>query len=275
VVAQLVPLQASSLALVGSLLITTLPSSGNAANLGTTETEATSAVAAAVAPAAGTSAASLGQGALPQGASNGAAEGGDQEPDNQQAAPAPAAQAPPGAAPWQRFVLGTDEALERYDREHPGPPSQERHDAPETDPAGGQDDIQVPAPQEPPPAQGSSTREGRGLEAIDGAIERWHDPVPVSVEYIRRVGETHRVFDHMRLKSVGFTHPTEPHEERFDISAALALAATVAGAFYFPSANPRAKARPCWARGRGIWRLRTETWASDRGDSDASDRGTK
>jgi hypothetical protein len=247
VVAQLVPLQASSLALVGTLLVTTLPSSGNAANLSTVETEATSAVAAAVAPAPGTSAASLGQGVLPQGGSGATASGGDQEPDNQQATSAPAAQVSPGAAPWQRFVLGTDEALERFDREHPGPPPQERQETPQADPAGGQGDIEVPAQQEPPPAQGAPARAGGRLEAIDGAIERWHDPVPVAPEAgIRRVGETHQNRIRMRIRLVGFTHPTvrtEPgHEGRLDLSAALALTATVAGQFYFSTPDRRARA---------------------------------
>jgi hypothetical protein len=245
VVAQLVPLQASSLALVGTLLITTLPSSGNAANLGTTETEATSAVAAAVAPASGTPAASVGQGVLPLGG-NGATAGGDQEPDTQQAAPAPVAQAPPGATPWQRFVLGTDEALERFDHEHPGPSTQERHDAPQAYPAGGQGDIEAPARQEPPTAEGTPARAGGRLEAIDGAIERWHDPVPVPPEgCIRRVGGTHQKPNCMRIGLVGSTHPTirpEPgHEGRPDLSAALALAATVAGEFYFSTADRRAR----------------------------------
>jgi hypothetical protein len=237
VVAQLVPLQASSLALVGTLLVTTLPSSGNAANLSTSETEAAPGAAAAVAP--GTPAASVGQGVLPQGGSNATAGGSDQQPDTQQAAPAPAAQAPPGAAPWQRFVLGTDEALERFDREHAGAPPQERHEVPQADPAGGQGDIEVPARQEPPPEQRTPARAGGRLEAIDGAIERWHDPVPVAPEgSIRRVGETHHIYDHMRIKLVGFTHRTR---KRTDLPAALALAATVAGRFYFPMADRRAR----------------------------------
>jgi hypothetical protein len=172
--------------------------------------------------------------------------GGDQEPDTQQAAPASAAQASPGAAPWQRFVLGTDEALERFDREHAGAPLQERHEVPQTDPAGGQGDIEVPARQEPPPAQGTPARVGGRLEAIDGAIDRWHDPVSVAPEGgIRRVGETHQNGDRMRIRSVGFTHPTvrtEPGQEgRLDLPAALALAATVAGRFYFPMADRRAR----------------------------------
>jgi hypothetical protein len=258
-VAQLVPLQETSLALVGTLLVTALPSSSNAASPGTGETEAAPAVAAAVAPGTSAASSSFGQGAPQQGASNGTAGGGDQEPDNPQATPAPAAQAPPGATPWQRFVLGTDEALERYDREHPAPAAPERHEAPETDPAGGQGDIPVPARQEPPPAQGSSTREGRRLEAIDGALERWHDPVPVAPDgRIHRVGETHQNATRMRIRSVGSTHPTirpEPgHERRLNLRAALALAATVAGQFYFSTADRRARAGRRLARACGrLW----------------------
>ena len=47
-------------------------------------------------------------------------------------------------------------------------------------------------------------------------------------------------------KPCGFTHPTNRskhgQQERFDISAALALAATVAGESYFRSAGRGAKA---------------------------------
>jgi hypothetical protein len=54
------------------------------------------------------------------------------------------------------------------------------------------------------------------------------------------------MFNH--LQRAGFTHPTDRSEPvgegRFDISAALALAATVAGEFYFRSAARGANTRP-------------------------------
>ena len=50
----------------------------------------------------------------------------------------------------------------------------------------------------------------------------------------RRVGETHQEFNHIKIQTVGCTHRT---------AAALALAATVAGEFYFGSWNRRGRER--------------------------------
>jgi hypothetical protein len=76
------------------------------------------------------------------------------------------------------------------------------------------------------------------------------------------VGETHQNYNDIKIGLVGETHATdrpEPgQEERFDISSALALAATVAGKFYFGSADRRARARPRFAGARGRVGLRRE-----------------
>jgi hypothetical protein len=185
--------------------------------------------------------------------------GGDELPAQPEAVKA---EVNPPAASWQRHVLGTDEALEQFDREHPELLPPQRREAPETDPAGGHSAIPVPARQAMPPPQSAATREDRRLEVTDAAIELWHGAVPVAVEgFTRRVntthqksngrvgathqksngrvGATHQKRNGMRMGLVGFTHPTKI-EARFDISAALAVAATVGRALSFRYAGRRA-----------------------------------
>jgi hypothetical protein len=110
-VAQLVPLQESSLALIGTLLPQTVESSAAAAQSYAAELVA--------APALETSTASgsLGQSLLGQGIRLATAGAEIQQPvipGNQPAVPGK-----PNNAGWQSYMLGTDEALERFDREHP------------------------------------------------------------------------------------------------------------------------------------------------------------
>jgi hypothetical protein len=200
-VAQVVPLQESSLALVSTLLITTVPSSTTEVNLEPAGNEVATTVSLAT-----TAAASFGQSApvQPRGGEGGGS--GDEPP-----APTPEAKAAadvPAAPSWQGHVLGTDEAIERFDREHP--------------------DLSQPRRPEPPQGE-KSQQEGHKagadrFEPIERAIEGF---------FGGRVGETHRIFNDMMISLVGFTHPTK---EQCDYSAALALAATVAGEFYFRSA---------------------------------------
>jgi hypothetical protein len=268
VVAQLVPLQESSVALVGTLLITTLPSSSNEVILARAETEVAATVSqtssAPVAP---------NQTVLVEILSD--ETGGGGEPPAPPLAARAQAEAPAGS--WQRHVLGTDEAIEQFDRDHP--------------------DLSQPRREEPPqsnPTQGQAhPAEGDRLDAIDQAIEEVTDC---------RVGETHQEFNHITTQTVGFTHPTmlqaiedlsdpcvgetirkfnhitsqlvgfthstgleaidgmsdrrvgETHQEFNHIkiqtvgcthrtAAALALAATVAGEFYFGSWNRRGRER--------------------------------
>ena len=130
-VAQLVPLQESSLALVGTFLITTLPSSGTEVNLGPAETEvATTMSLSTIGPVA------QGQSAAAQSRGEDTGASGDETPT--QPEPAKAGVEPP-AASWQNRVLGTDEALERFDREHPDLSRPRREDPPETNPSQGPD----------------------------------------------------------------------------------------------------------------------------------------
>ena len=111
-VAQLVPLEESSLALVGTLLTVTIESSANElTNAG--ETEAIAALALSSAAAA-----SLGQPVLGQ---RGLVGPNDNDTELLIATlDSPGTRQGTTAAPaWQRYTLGTDEALERFDREHP------------------------------------------------------------------------------------------------------------------------------------------------------------
>ena len=103
-VAQLVPLEESSLALVGALLTLTIASPGGDFNL-----EAAEAVSSVAAPSA-----SLGQSAYQQGAS-GTAGSSDAEKVDQIEGDVKAPK--PSASAWERFILNLDEALERFQRE--------------------------------------------------------------------------------------------------------------------------------------------------------------
>jgi hypothetical protein len=108
-VAQLVPLQESSLALVGTLLTLTIESS-----LGelTNSSEAEGVAISSAAPV------SLGQSVGGRGL-----VGGLEDDENELPPDTPTDTAPrsgvPNASAWQRYTLGTDEAIERFDREHP------------------------------------------------------------------------------------------------------------------------------------------------------------
>jgi len=111
--AQLVPLQQSSLAVVGTLLVTTIESPGAEVNLSAAETETTTALAFSLATPV-----SVGQGTPGQGGNDNAGGGGNEEAGTP--ADAAASRAGPDASSWQSFVLGTDEALEQFQREHQG-----------------------------------------------------------------------------------------------------------------------------------------------------------
>jgi hypothetical protein len=246
-VAQLAPLQDSSLALVGTFLITTLPSSATEVSLSLAETEiATTVTLPTTAPAA------LGQGSAGQSRGEEVLTDGD-EPSPQ---PEPAKAAiEPAAASWQHHVLGTDSALEEFDREHP-------------DLFAPRPDVKPPARRDPAPGQGPAPSD-RQMETIDQSIEQMHDEDPAP----RRVGEIHQQDDHIKIAPVRFNRPSEEVEEqRYDTSAAMAIAATVASEFYFGSARRRTGARSWFARRasalsqRGTQFGRTSRTAVEAGD---------
>jgi hypothetical protein len=223
IVAQLVPVQESSLAIVGTLLIVTLPSSTGEVNLESSETEAAAVVTVSSAAPVG-----VGQGLNTQSHGDNSATAEDEQSGKPEEAKA--AVEAPDAAPWKRLMMDTDEALERFNREHPELFRPERDDRPQTNAAPG--DGSIPAPAQENPA--TTDR----LEVIDHTIEHLD---------VRRVGETHQKFNCMTIRLVGFTHPTEDlnagNVGQCDFSAALALAATVAGEFYFGFTDRKARTR--------------------------------
>jgi hypothetical protein len=275
VVAQLVPLQESSLALAGTLLITALASSAGEVHPGAVEPEAE--VAAAL---SGSSAVPLtvGQGVPAQGL-GGEADGGGDEPAAERDGLAAGAPAPATGPSWQRLILGTEEALERFNRQHPELFPAGRDDGGETRPTGRQ--SQGPAPTQPvmPPGQSPSPSAASRLEAIDRAIELRYGPDEVA---LGRSSEGERpVAVPLRWSGVGpelnaqrtIAHrphrpgtagvpvqqiqesgraPTVPDAERqFGLSCSLALAATVAGAIGADAVDRRAGKRTLPTAPRG------------------------
>jgi hypothetical protein len=180
VVAQLVPLQESSLTLVGSLLIVRLPSSINDPSLEPADAEA-AAVATSARSAPSGAPASPGEGPRVQRRDAGVG-GAANEPVATPEDGKPAMEAPSGS--WKRFILRTDEAIEQFDRAHPELFPAPLREEPKTDP-------------------------------------------------------------------VGFTHPPAgPAPRGYDISAALAVAGSGAGNFYFGWAGNGVKARTRSTRSR-------------------------
>jgi hypothetical protein len=115
-VAQLVSLQESSLALVGTLLTVTIEASAG-------QTEALS-----------TSSVSLGQSVLGKGGFAGLGIDDDELEATEPAIDPAAGPVNPSAPAWQRYTLGTDEAIERFDREHPSISPGSTDDSPATNP---------------------------------------------------------------------------------------------------------------------------------------------
>jgi len=113
--AQLVPLQESSLALVGTLLTVTIESPAGEINLGPAGSEAMTAL--AFSPG---TAVSVGQGLFQQGREG---TGASEEEETVKSEADAAATVTPNTPSWQGFVLGLDEALEQFDREHSIAPS--------------------------------------------------------------------------------------------------------------------------------------------------------
>jgi hypothetical protein len=234
VVAILVPLQESSLALVGTLLIVTGSPATAEESLGAAEAEALAAqsVSAATPPSAG-------QSLSTQRDNDDSGTAGDEPPAQSEAT------APVREAPWKRYILRTDEAIERFDRDKPVLFPPQRHDAPETTPAPGHGDISVPARPETPAEANTAARASRYLEAIDTAIGRLHDHVLAAFDGgTPTVSESHQKQNGMRIGLEGFTQPKVTGlAKRYDLAAALAFAATVAAGSYFATANRCARLR--------------------------------
>ena len=248
-VAQLVPLQESSQALVGTLLIVTLQSPISEGNVSPAETETASTTSLSLPFAAPVA---VGQGVLAQGQDKGASEVGDEPPAEREETTA-GVEVP---AAWKRFILRTDQSLERFDREHPELSPDRRDEAPKTNPTQGNGAIPASIREDTSPRQGQSARGRRRSEVIDKAIESlhdhdWHDhdwQTGDRGDTSDRVGaaEPPRPPDAILvplhpLRNSDQAGPFSPHEARprIDYSVSLALAATVAGAVCFRAPNRR------------------------------------
>jgi hypothetical protein len=151
-VAQLVPLSESSLPLVATVLTFTITVSGDEFNLGLAETEA--------AFLSGTGA-TVGQGLLSQGRSG---PGGDDSGPSDKPEAGVAGSVPAVIAPWQRFVIGLDKALEQFWRDNPNGVS----GAPARDAASDRADSPSAADA---PAQGGPTSSKSGSNVVPSGDE--------------------------------------------------------------------------------------------------------
>ena len=112
--AQLVSLHESGLPLVATLLTLTLTvSSADEFNVVAVETEATAVAAFLPGPAV-----SVGQGILSRGP--GGPTVGPDDPESEEPGSGVSRAVPAAIAPWERFVLGLDEAIQKFQRDNPG-----------------------------------------------------------------------------------------------------------------------------------------------------------
>ncbi len=176
-VAQLVSLHETSLPLVATLLTLTISVSSEELNLVAVETETTAV--AAFLPGSGIS---VGQGLSSQ---RSGGPGGDDAAELDESKAGVAGAVPAAIAPWERYVLGLDEALEKFQRENPngvsGAPARDSSsDRPESPPAagvptqGGPTSLRSspdPVPSGGEPDQTENASPSLGVEAIDAIIE--------------------------------------------------------------------------------------------------------
>ena len=155
-VAQLVALNESSLPLVATVLTLTITVSGNELNLGLVETEAIAV--AAFLPGTGVS---VGQGLSSQGQGG---PGGDDDAESDVPGAVIPGAVPAVIAPWERFVIGLDEAIEKFQRDNPNGVS----GAPARDSASDRSDSPAAAT---PPAQGAPTSLKSGSNPIPSTDE--------------------------------------------------------------------------------------------------------
>jgi len=166
-VAQLVPLSESSLPLVATVLTLTIAAPGEELNVGLVETETTAV--AAFLPGTGVS---VGQGLALEGhGGSGPDDGGESDVSGANVAGA----VPAAIAPWQRYVIGQDEALEQFRRENPngvsGAPARDSaSDRPDSPPAAG-----VPIQGRP-----SRLKSGSNQAPSGGETDRTEEPSPTT-----------------------------------------------------------------------------------------------
>jgi hypothetical protein len=196
----------------------------------------------------------VGQGVTTE--SHGDNAGGEDEPPAKPEEPKDLSNLP-AAAPWQRFILGTDEALERFNREHPDhlpgdgqPEAKQNRGSPEPDGPMGLRPIPGQVPGERGPQANRAPQQDRAVEAVDAAIGSLWEPDedrrgwPARGELRYGAGEINHIYNYMRMELVGFTRPTQ---QRIEVSASLALAAMLARWAHAGWADRRARSRGRWA----------------------------
>ena len=282
-VAQLVPLQESSLALVGTLLTVTIESSAGALpNAGETEALAALALSSA-APV------SLGQPVFGQGGLVGPGSDGDEQEPAISGEPA-ARPGIPDAPAWQRYTLGTDEAIERFDREHPDLSPGSSDDASGTNPGDGKHGAgSAPAAGVDLGQSEFSTREQDvragaadtvidilcGHDRLTGSRGWWSEDTTVGTGFriaatdpsstaratgsalLRSLAAFSRAPDladrdeairlpMRRIPDGGWALPGRNSGERIEVSALLVLTSVIAGYVYFGPAGQRARSSNRW-----------------------------
>ena len=221
-VAQLVPLQESSLALVGTLLPLSVEASSSALP-GGVETQA---LAAAVSPAGGQL--TLGQSLLGGGdrftLASAGNEGQPLVPGDQ-----PARLGNPSAPGWQSYTLGTGDALERFDREHPDLFQRSSDDASGTNSGTGQNEGETARSADTVDFESSTvTASPVAVEDVAGQVVDFlcgDDSLGESARWWRDDASEPRVAG-----------------DRSELSASLALTSVVAGCLYFGAAGERGRA---------------------------------
>jgi hypothetical protein len=271
VVAQLVPLQESSLALTGTLLIATIESQGGEAHLGSLEAEAGAAAALTVSSAAPPG---VGQ-AVAVPALGGETVGGGEELSANPEAPPAGVPAPAASPSWQRIILRPEEAIQKFNRQHPDlfPPSGD--DPQEANPTGAESQSPAPATPTTPPGQSSPAPAQARLGTIDRAIELLIGNDLVALEHSGGTERRSAAPGHLKVavsgpnvqpavpeplhqpETVGILAqplrqsgealmlPNAKRARKPDVSASLVLAATVAAGFYAHSTGRRVRNRPC------------------------------
>jgi hypothetical protein len=253
----------SSLALVGSLLVVTLESPATDVNFGSAE----------IAGAANTGSFASGPGALGPSliGQDGNGFGEDTEDPGARPEPPPVAIVAAGAMPWERYVPGIDEALERYNHEHQEKSPETRDNSGDRRPT--KDRRDGGSAQEEP--AGSPLKEGRfrdgfeRREAVDEAIDlfvgmRWRRIEAIEIRNAftdRDVVATHLAFQREEPIEIkvpgqlstpshgpGNSHaPSHRHSyPRDNVSAALILGTVVAGWAHRGWSTPRTLARRGW-----------------------------
>jgi hypothetical protein len=266
VVAQLVPLQETSLALVGTLLIATIDPQAGEAHLGSVEPEAEAAVALTVSSAAPPG---VGQGVSVPGSGGETGGGGDEPEGNPEAQPT-VVPAPSSGPSWQRLILRPEEAIQKFNRQHPELFPSSGDEQPEANPPAENSHIPAPIQQVVPQGQRTSSPAEVQRQTIDHAIEVLNGPDLVALERFIRIERQSAAPGHLSmavacptweptvpelLRRTGTAVMRTPHfpkpghalthqHAKLEVSASLALAATVAGWTCVRTSDRRARKRP-------------------------------